>query len=80
MIQKYYSGAGRGEQNMSSECDSIHTTVTTPLGNETPGFSEPTEAQVETAFRHLKRCASCRSSLSIEDRAKFIRNAILERE
>ena len=79
MIQNNYSG-GRGEQTMPSECMSIQTIVTTLLGKEAPGFSEPTEAQVETAFRHLKRCASCRSSLSIEDRAKFIRNAILERE
>ena len=65
---------------MPSECGSIQTIVSTLLGKEAPGLPDPTEAQVETAFRHLKRCASCRSTLSVEDRAKFICNAILERE
>ena len=68
------------EQPMSSDCGSIQTIVSTLLGRERPGLPDPTEAEVETAFRHLKRCASCRSSLSAEDRARFIRNAILERE
>ena len=68
------------EQTMSSDCGSIQTIVSTLLGKKASGLPDPTEAEVETAFRHLKRCASCRSSLSAEDRAKFIRNAIIERE
>jgi LSD1 subclass zinc finger protein len=65
---------------MPSECGSIQTIVSTLLGKGEPEFKEPSAADVESAFRHLKRCASCRSSLSAEDRAKFIRCAILERE
>ncbi|HVE40156.1 MAG TPA: hypothetical protein VNM14_09730 [Planctomycetota bacterium] len=65
---------------MPSECRSIEKIISTLLGREAPGLPEPTEAEVEIAFRHLKRCAPCRTSLSAEDRAKFIRNAILERE
>jgi hypothetical protein len=68
------------EQIMPSDCNSIQAIVSTVLGKETPGLPDPTEAEVESAFRHLKLCASCRSALSAEDRAKFIRNAILERE
>ena len=65
---------------MPSDCGSIQAIVSSLLGKEQPGSADPTEAEVEKAFRHLKRCASCRSSLSVEDRARFIRNAILERE
>jgi hypothetical protein len=68
------------EQTMPSDCGSIQKIVSTILGKEAPGLPDPTEGEVERAFRHLKLCAPCRSSLSAEERAKFIRNAILERE
>ena len=65
---------------MTSDCESVRVVVFALVGREGPVISDPTEADVESAFRHLKWCRTCRSALSPEDLSLFIRNAILERE
>ena len=65
---------------MPSACDSVRTIISSLLGREGIVLSNMTEADVESAFKHLKWCRACRSTLSPEDRARFLSNAILERE
>jgi len=65
---------------MPSECDPIQAVVSILLGRETGDRPDVPEADVESAFRHLKWCRACRSALSTEDRMRFIHSAITERE
>ena len=64
---------------MSSDCDPILAIIRIVLG-KTHAPGPVSEDDVERAFRHLKWCRACRSSLSDDDRVNFLTNAILERE
>ena len=65
---------------MPSDCDTNRTIVSALIGDGGVESGEVTEEAIESAFRHLKRCSTCRSALSAEERARFIRNVILQRE
>ena len=65
---------------MSSDCESIRAVVSFLVGKDATRTKDPTEAEVESAFRHLKWCRACRSTLTADERARFIHSAILERE
>jgi hypothetical protein len=65
---------------MIAECAPFLATINVLLGKETRDHGEVSEAEVESAFRHLKWCRNCRSALTPDDRARFITSAIQERE
>jgi hypothetical protein len=64
---------------MTSECDSALRLAFALVG-ETPAQDLHYESDVEVAFQHLKRCASCRSSFTLEELGVFFNAVLLERE
>ena len=50
------------------------------VAGEFPADDLFTTEEFEAAFQHLKRCPDCRCSLSPEERERFIRGVVLERE
>jgi predicted anti-sigma-YlaC factor YlaD len=64
---------------MPADCTSAQEVVSFLLGKR-PERSDVSEAEIESAFRHLKRCHACRGTLNANEQARFIHHAILERE
>lgn len=64
---------------MSPECTASRAVISILLGRA-PGDQACTDDQVDAAFHHLKRCGLCRAALTPGERAKFLSNAILQRE
>jgi hypothetical protein len=64
---------------MPADCTSAREVVFILLGKHQEQ-SDVSEEQIESAFRHLKRCGACRGALNPDEQARFIQHAILERE
>ena len=60
-------------------CGEIAETVNAILGK--PSSSVPfTIKDVEVAFLHVRRCSSCRDSLTAEEHWTFVSRVLLEKE
>jgi len=64
---------------MSPECR-IALRLAYVLVGQIPADGMFTVEDVESAFQHLNRCAGCRESFSPEERGRFVRAVIMDRE
>jgi len=62
-----------------SDCEKVRATAEAAVGVVTTAASV-TEADIDAAFRHLRKCRACHDSMEPDIRGRFVSFVILNRE